>query len=135
MRFARWVFLCAGIYGLAVIVPLYFQEGRYGQDHPPALNHPEFYYGFLGVTLAWQIMFLLIGTDPVRFRPAMLLPALVEKASFAIAIPLLYVKGRAPGMMVAAAGLDAVWAVLFVVAYLRTPKAVPGPPTSNQGRS
>ena len=38
-------------------------------------------------------MFLLIGSDPVRYRAAML-PAMVEKASFAIAIPILYAAGR-----------------------------------------
>jgi hypothetical protein len=58
------------------------------RDHPPPINHPEFFYGFFGVTLSWQFLFLVIGSDPVRFRSAML-PSLLEKASFAIAIPVL----------------------------------------------
>ena len=69
-----------------LVVPLYFEE-RFFRDYPPAINRPEFYYGFAGVTLAWQCMFLVIGSDPVRYRAAML-PAMPEKASFAAAIPI-----------------------------------------------
>jgi hypothetical protein len=43
--------------------------------------------------LAWQFMFLVIGSCPIRFRRAML-PGMVEKASFAIAIPTLYALER-----------------------------------------
>ena len=39
----------------------------------PEINHPELYYGFVGVTLAWQIVYVLIGLDPLRYRPFMLL--------------------------------------------------------------
>lgn len=49
MKFAKRVFSVAGLYGVIVIVPMYFAEGRIGRDHPPAITHPEFYYGFLGV--------------------------------------------------------------------------------------
>jgi hypothetical protein len=88
------------------------------------VTHPEFYYGFLGLTLAWQVLFLVIAADPVRYRPAML-PALLEKAGFALAIPLLYAAGRVGGVWLGFAALDASWLVLFVVAYLRTPKSPP----------
>jgi hypothetical protein len=93
MRFAKWVFLLAGISGVLMLVPPFFLEERFGQDHPPPINHPELYYGFFGVGLSWQFMFLVIGSDPIRFRRAMI-PAMMEKASFAIAIPILYVLGR-----------------------------------------
>ncbi|SRR5260370_318086 len=83
MRFAKWVFLLAGASGVLMIVPPYFLEAKTGQDYPPPINHPAYYYGFFGVTLAWQFLFLVIATDPVRYRRAML-----EKASFAIAIPI-----------------------------------------------
>jgi hypothetical protein len=122
MRFAKWVFWLAGIIGLVMIVPPYFLEEQFGRDHPPPLNHPEFYYGFFGVALAWQLLFLVIATDPVRYRPAML-PAMVEKASFAGAMPVLYFLGRVPVSNVAFASIDAVWLVLFIVAYLRTGKS------------
>ena len=49
MKFARIVFLVAGIYGLLVVAPQYFLEARIGRDTPPAITHPEFFYGFVGV--------------------------------------------------------------------------------------
>src|SRR5438067_11422200 len=124
MRFAKWVFLLAGVSGILLVVPPYFLERQTGEDYPPPITHPEYYYGFFGVTLAWQFMFLVIASDPVRYRKAML-PAMLEKASFAVAIPILYAVGRVSGVWLGAASMDATWLVLFVVAYLRTPKAVP----------
>src|SRR5262249_47353478 len=97
MRFAKWVFLVAGVSGILMVAPLYFREQGMGEDYPPAINHPEYYYGFAGVTLAWQFLFLVIASDPPRYRPAML-PALLEKASFALAIPVLYALGRVPAV-------------------------------------
>jgi hypothetical protein len=123
MRFAKWVFLAAGVSGALTVAPLYF-EGRFFRDYPPPTNRPEFYYGFAGVCLAWQVLFLVIAADPVRYRGVML-PAVLEKASFAVAIPLLYAAGRVPAVWVGFASADAVWLVLFVAAYLRTPA---GPP-------
>lgn len=52
VRFARWVFLLAGIIGLIEIVPLYFMESTISRMQPPAITHPGFYYGFVGVALA-----------------------------------------------------------------------------------
>ena len=122
MRFARWVFLIAGVYGLLVTVPMYFTEARYGRDHPPAVTHPEFYYGFAGVTLAWQVLFVVVARDPRRLRPVMPV-AVIEKLSFAVAGPLLFTMGRAPLVMAAAGAIDGVLMVLFVVAYVRTANA------------
>jgi hypothetical protein len=81
MRFAKWVFLLAGAAGIVIMIPLYFLEERLGRDNPPPINHPEWYYGFLGVTLVWQFMYLLIGLDPVRYRPAMLAAAAARPPS------------------------------------------------------
>jgi len=78
MRFARSVFLLAGVCGIIIMAPMYFLEERLGQDNPPAITHPEIYYGFVGVTLAWQLMFLVIAYDPIRFRLGML-PAIFER--------------------------------------------------------
>lgn len=122
MRFAKWVFFLAGVSGLLMVAPLYWEE-RFFQDYPPATNRPEFYYGFVGVCLAWQVMFLVIGSDPVRYRPAML-TAMLEKASFALAIPILYAVGRVTAVWMCFAAMDATWLVLFVAAFVRTPKEV-----------
>ena len=64
MTFARRVFLIAGIYGLIVLLPQYVLEEKNGRDFPPAITHPEYYYGFIGVGVAWQIAFLVIASDP-----------------------------------------------------------------------
>jgi hypothetical protein len=80
MRFAKILFLVAGIYGLLILAPLYFMENRIGQQPPPEITHPEYFYGFLGAGLVWQVLFLLLSTDPVRYRP-MILPSFLEKVA------------------------------------------------------
>jgi hypothetical protein len=133
MRFARWVFLLAGASGVLVVAPLYL-EGRFFRDDPPAINRPEFYYGFAGVTLAWQLMYLLIGADPVRYRPAMLVASLA-KASFALAVVVLYLWQRVAAWWLAAAAMDGTWVVLFVISYLRISKEpTPDGRPSNEGQ-
>jgi hypothetical protein len=121
MRFARWVFLMAGICGTIIMAPMYFLEARIAQDSPPAITHPEIYYGFIGVTLAWQLMFLVIALDPVGYQLAML-PAVVEKASFVVAILVLCFLGRVTGSVIGFAVLDAIWMVLFAVSFVRISK-------------
>jgi hypothetical protein len=124
MRFAKWVFLLAGVSGILMVVPPYFLERQTSKDYPPAITHPEYYYGFFGVTLAWQFMFLVIAKDPVRYRMAML-PAMLEKAGFAVAIPILYSLDRVAGLWLGFASMDAAWLVLFVIAYMLTPREAP----------
>ena len=80
MRFAKIVFLVAGIYGSLILAPLYFMENTIGRQTPPAITHPEYFYGFLGAGLAWQVLFLVLSTDPVRYR-TMILPSVLEKVS------------------------------------------------------
>ena len=70
MRFAKIVFWVAGIGGLLVITPLYFMFDLVGRHDPPPITHPGFFYGFVGVALAWQFALVFIATDTARFRPA-----------------------------------------------------------------
>jgi hypothetical protein len=127
MVFAKRTFLIAGIYGLVVLLPMYFLEGRIGRDAPPPITHPEFFYGFLGVAVAWQAAFLVIARDPVRFRPLML-PAVLEKASFGLAAIALWLGGRLAASMLAVGLIDLALGVLFVVSFLRTPESPRTPP-------
>ena len=120
MKFARYVFAIAGIYGVLVLVPQYFMLDAFGQANPPAVTHAEFYYGFTGVALAFQIVFLIIATDPPRYRP-MMLASIAEKLTFAIAVGLLLAEGHTPSSIAAGAGVDLVLAVLFAVSYFKTP--------------
>jgi hypothetical protein len=46
MKFASRAYLVAGIIGLIEIVPMYFTESLFGRTYPPAVTHPELYYGF-----------------------------------------------------------------------------------------
>jgi hypothetical protein len=119
MRFAKRVFFAAAIYGVLVLTPQYFMESRVGRDFPPAVTHPEFYYGFIGVALAWQLLFFIIARDPVRYRAAMG-PAIFEKLSFGIAGIALYAQGRLAGLVFGGALLDIAFAILFFIAYRRT---------------
>jgi hypothetical protein len=121
MKFAKLVFLIAGIYGLIVVLPLYFFEEKTGRDYPPPITHPEYYYGFVGVTAAWQILYLLISTNPIRYRPLMI-PPMLAKGSFVIAVTILYLQGRVAATMLGASMIDLLLVVLFFLAYLRTPK-------------
>jgi len=117
MRFARWVFAAAGIYGFISLPPLYFIERLV----TPPLSHPEYYYGFIGTAMAFQVLFLTVARDPVRLRPAM--PAcIVEKLTFVVALAWLQVQGRIAMPLPIFGAIDLMWAVLFVAAYLRTAK-------------
>lgn len=119
VRFARIVYLAAGIVGLIEIVPLYFYEAALNRTQPPPITHPEFYYGFVGVTLAWQVAFLVIARDPLRFRPLMPV-SWIEKLLYPVAVGWLYSAGRTRVEMVPPAMLDLVWLALFVVAWVWT---------------
>ena len=122
MKFAKYVFYGAGIYGLLVLLPQFFLEAKTSADYPPAITHPEFFYGFLCVTVAFQVVFLMIGSDPVRYRPLMLVSALLEKFPFAVAVALLYLFRAVPLPIVGGAVMDVVLGILFLTAYWKTPK-------------
>ena len=122
MKFARIVFRVAGIYGLLVLVPQFFLEGKIGRDAPPPITHPEFFYGFICVAVAWQVLFLILSTDPVRYRP-MMIPAMLEKIGFPIAVVVLYLQDRLSPTIFAPAGADLLLFVLFILSYSKTSEA------------
>jgi hypothetical protein len=119
MKFAQWVFLLAGIYGVVVVTPQFFLEQQVNRDYPPAITHPEYYYGFAGVALAWQVVFLIISRDPARYRPIML-AGLIEKASFGVATATLFMQERLPWAMLVFGLIDLVLGALFLVAWWKT---------------
>jgi hypothetical protein len=116
MKFAKLVYLVAGIYGLAVLSPQYFLESKNGADFPPAINHPEYYYGFIGVALAWQVAFLIISRDPGKYRPIMI-AAVLEKFAYGIAVLILYRQSRVATAILVTGLIDLFWGALFAVAY------------------
>ena len=118
MKFARWVFLIAGIYGVIVMTPMYFAEPAMNAAGQP-MTHPEMLYGFVGITLAYQAVFFIISRDPARYRPLMLV-SLWEKVSFGAAVWPLYLLGRTAGIVVVFATIDLFWMVMFAISWVRT---------------
>ena len=121
-QFARRIFLAAGIYGLVVITPLFFLEQFVGRNNPPLITHPEFYYGFAGAALAWQVLFLFISRDPVSYRPLML-PSILEKLLYPAATCALRLQHRIDSATFYISLVDGVFLLLFIASYCRTPAA------------
>jgi hypothetical protein len=121
-KFPRFVFFGAGLWGLAVLLPLYFSTASIGGQHPSPATDPLFYFGFLAVTMAWQFGFLTIGSNPVRFRLVMI-PAMLEKFIYIVTVVVLYARSRIAMSDVLITVPDLVLGVLFIVAFVRTPKA------------
>jgi hypothetical protein len=119
VRFARVVFLIAGIWGVLVLTPLYFMFDVIGRKDPPPITHPGFYYGFVGAGLAWQIAFLMIAKYPVRLRLIMI-PAVIEKFAYGIAMFVLYSQARVHGSDMVFAVVDTLLGILFIIAFLKT---------------
>jgi len=122
VTFARLVFRIAGVWGIVLLVPLYFMFELIGTKDPPPITHPAFYYGFVGVALAWQVAFFIIARDPVRFRP-MMIPSIVEKVGYGGALTVLFLQDRLHAQDLAFGLVDLLFAALFAVAYVRTGRA------------
>lgn len=121
MNFTRFVFAGAGIWGIIALTPLFFLIDITGRPYPAPADYPHFFYGFLAVTLAWQLAFLIIAIDPVRYR-LLMIPGILEKAGYVVAVILLRGQLRIDEVAVSTAIPDVVLGVLFIVAFLKTPK-------------
>src|SRR5579863_2882030 len=119
MRFAKIVFLVAGIYGLLILAPIYFMENKIGRETPPAITHPEYFYGFLGAGLAWQVLFLVLSTDPVWYC-AMILPSILEKVSYLVASMVRSAERRFPLSVRTICIVNLIFAMLFLAVACKT---------------
>ena len=119
MRFARIAFIVAGVWGIFVLTPLFFLIDVTGRQYAPPLVYPQFFYGFLSVAMAWQVAFLLIGSDPARFRWFML-PSMVEKFGHVLVVTSLYRLGRISSVDAQAALPDLVLGIVFIAALVKT---------------
>lgn len=120
MRTVRAIFGAAGIYGLIVLLPLFFAEPWL--EPPP--SRPEDYYGFLGAATVLQLIYLRVAGDPVRFRPIMPFGVL-SKAIFFAAILILWIEGRTGQAAMAFASIDGAIGLAFAYAWWRTPAQRP----------
>lgn len=119
MKFAKYVFLVAGIWGVLVMTSMYFLFDVINRQLPPPITHPDFYYGFVSITFAWQIVFLVIATDPFRYRPIMA-AALVEKFGYIATLGVLYAQGQIQFGQFAVVAPDCILGLLFIAAFLKT---------------
>ncbi|HEV2817681.1 MAG TPA: hypothetical protein VGW40_10750 [Allosphingosinicella sp.] len=116
MRAARLIFAVAGLYGLIVLLPLFFVEPWLS----PPPSRPEDYYGFLGSATAFQLVYLTIARDPVRFRPLMPI-AVLAKVAFFVAVAILWGQGRTAGPILVFATIDLTIGAAFLYAWRRLP--------------
>ena len=119
MRFARIVFVIAGVWGLAVLTPFYWLVDVTGRRYSPPIEYPHFFYGFVGVALAWQIAFLVIGSNPARFR-ALMIPGMLEKFGYVATLAVLYSQARISAADAQAAVPDLLLGILFIAAFVKT---------------
>jgi hypothetical protein len=123
MKFVRIVFISAGIWGIVVLVPLYWLVDLTGYRYALP-NQPEFFYGFLSVAMAWQIAFLVIGSNPTRLRPLMV-PAIIEKIGYVLTVVMMHSGERLLSRDILVVVPDLLLGILFILALAETP-------TSNQ---
>ncbi len=116
MKFAKVLFWIAGIWGVLILTPLYFMFDLIGRQDPPPITHPAFYYGFAGAGLTFQLVFFVIGSDPVRFRP-MMIPAVLEKFSYGTALTVLFMQHRLHPADLTFGCVDLLFGALFLLAF------------------
>jgi hypothetical protein len=120
-KHVSWLFRGAAIYGAILLVPLYFLEARVAA--PAArLGAPEYYYGFIGAALGFQIVYWLIAAAPRHYR-ALMLVGVFGKLGFWVPCAILWSLGRTPTNTFVLVCGDLVLAVAFLVAWrsLRRP--------------
>jgi hypothetical protein len=122
MRFAKIIFSIAGVWGFVIVSSLYFLHDSIGRQYPPPITHPDFYYGFIGITLVWQLGFLIIATDPVRYRPIMI-AAMLEKFAYVATLSILFSSGQLQFGQFTVVAPDFLLGVLFVAAFFKTARA------------
>jgi hypothetical protein len=131
MKFAKWVYRIAGIYGLLVLAPLLFLERVVSRTSPPAITHPEYYYGFAITGVAWQVAFLVMSNYPDRLRP--LMPITWLEKSWGLMAIVLYLENRISTQVLALGVIDLMLGMLFIGAYIKTaPIRVPGTDIPNR---
>ena len=120
MSFPKLCFRVAGCWGLVSILPLFFLYDLISRKNPPAITHPEYYFGFLFVTFAWQVGFLIIAHDPVRHRPLMF-PAMIEKFGYGLSclvLTAMHLSSRSTALF---GVIDLLLGLSFFVAWKMTP--------------
>ncbi len=112
-KFPSRMFRWAAIYGVIVLLPLYFTP------LPPQMG--EVLLGFVGLALVFQGLFWTIGSDPAKYR-ALMPYAVAEKLVFGLPTLLLYFRGYPMQPPVALfASIDLLLGLGFFFAWRKTP--------------
>lgn len=114
------LFRTAAIYGVIVLVPLYFAEIVWSARGQSGITHPEFLYGFVGAALCFQAVYWQIARHPLSYKPMMLL-GVFAKLSFGVPVVLLYLAGRVGVVTLTFGLIDLVFALLFFRCWRITP--------------
>lgn len=110
--FPARMFRGAALYGVIVLLPLYFQ--------PVAKEGVQMVFGFIGLALVFQWIFWIIGGDPVKYK-GLMWPAIAEKLVFGVPALILWAKGQTPQLVATFALIDLLIAVGFFLAWRQTP--------------
>jgi hypothetical protein len=132
---SKWptiIFKGAGVYGIIVMLLLLVAPAKVLGE--PTVVHPEYYFGFVMVGMVWQIAFLVVGSDPIRYRPMMIV-CMCEKFFYITLLAFLILTDRAPTRMIPAVVLDGLLGCAFVYAYRVTPAAWRATAASTHERS
>ena len=112
-KFPSRMFRWAAIYGVIVLLPLYFT--------PLPEPSGEVLLGFVGLALVFQGIFWTIGSDPAKYR-ALMPYAVAEKLVFGLPALLLYFRGYPVQPPVALfAAIDLLLGLGFFFAWRKTP--------------
>jgi hypothetical protein len=68
----------------------------------------------------WQLVFVVMAKDPLRYRQLMPI-AILEKLVYVVPVVILYAAGRVHANIMRSSLVDPIFAILFIVAYFRTP--------------
>ena len=118
IRFARRIYTGAGIYGLLVLIPLYFTIEQTGRDYPPAITHRVLH------RLCRRRRRLAARLPDHRPRSAALSADHAGHVRGEAVLPssatVMYVRGTLPPPLMVGAAMDMLLCALFVTAYIRT---------------
>ena len=95
---------------------MYFLFDAIGRLYSSPINYPQGYHGFLAITLAWQFAFLMIGSNPARYR-LMMIPSMIEKFGYVRTMGVLYIQRRIGVTDVLVITPDLLLGVLFAIAF------------------
>lgn len=117
MKLGRWVFAGAGVYGLLLAIPFSFQAIVSSEGVlPNGSGAGMFLLASILQHIVWQIGYLIISRDPVRYRLFMI-PAILSMTIGALGSVWVYAYGITIGIPLAF--INVLFALLFIFVYWR----------------